>query len=288
MQRCSLVSSNPPSQTLSNTSKSISFLPTTYLPISRYPNIIPSFPISCLPSGGSGSTAFVKNKRNRYRKAYPGEVKGIVEEMRFVAMKLRNNGISGDNVSTDNNSGDGSNRKNGEWWPTVDGFMKYLVDSKLVFETLENIVDESTDVAYTYFRKSGLERSASISADLEWFQQEGIEIPEPSNPGITYATYLSELAERSAPSFLCHLYNIYFAHTSGGQAIGKQVSEKLFQGKELEFYKWEGDVPTLLSDVREKLNKLGEHWSRDVKNQCLREAAKAFRYSGQIVRLIIT
>ena len=75
----------------------------------------------------------------------------------------------------------------------------------------------------TYFRKTGLERSASISKDLEWFKQRGIDIPQPSSPGIIYATYLTELAEKSAPSFLCHLYNIYFAHISGGQAIGKQV-----------------------------------------------------------------
>lgn len=30
-----------------------------------------------------------------------------------------------------------------------------------------------------------------------------------------------------------------------------------------------------------------QHWSRDEKNRCLREAAKSFRMSGQIVRLII-
>ncbi|ONK75680.1 uncharacterized protein A4U43_C03F19420 [Asparagus officinalis] len=169
----------------------------------------------------------------------------------------------------------------------MEGFVKYLVDSKLVFETLEKIVDESTDVAYTYFRKTGLERSASISKDLEWFRQQGIDIPQPSSPGVTYATYLEELSEKSAPSFLCHLYNIYFAHISGGQAIGRQVCEKLLQGKELEFYKWKGNVMELLSDVREKLNSLGEHWSRDEKNRCLREATKAFRYSGQLIRLII-
>jgi len=30
------------------------------------------------------------------------------------------------------------------------------------------------------------------------------------------------------------------------------------EGKELEFYKWEGDVPELLKDVRDKLNQLSE------------------------------
>ncbi|KAF5181533.1 Heme oxygenase 1 protein, partial [Thalictrum thalictroides] len=65
------------------------------------------------------------------------------------------------------------------------------------------------------------------------------------------------------------------------------VSEKLLDGRELEFCRWEGDELELLKDVRDKLNQLGEHWSRDDKNKCLREAAKSFRYLGQIVRLII-
>jgi hypothetical protein len=30
-----------------------------------------------------------------------------------------------------------------------------------------------------YFRKGGLERSASIEKDLEWFREQGFEIPEP-------------------------------------------------------------------------------------------------------------
>ncbi|KAH0455731.1 hypothetical protein IEQ34_015763 [Dendrobium chrysotoxum] len=67
----------------------------------------------------------------------------------------------------------------------------------------------------------------------------------------------------------------------------KQVCEKLLLGRKLEFYKWEGDAQKLLKNVRENLNKLGEHWPRIEKNKCLKEAAKSFKLSGQIVRLII-
>lgn len=74
-----------------------------------------------------------------------------------------------------------------------------------------------------YFRKTGLERSEMLSKDLEWFRLQDLEIPEPSNPGVSYAQYLEALAEKSAPMFLCHFYNIYFGHISGGQAIIKQV-----------------------------------------------------------------
>lgn len=33
------------------------------------------------------------------------------------------------------------------WQPSMEGFLKYLVDSKLVFSTIERIVDESEDVS---------------------------------------------------------------------------------------------------------------------------------------------
>lgn len=77
--------------------------------------------------------------------------------------------------------------------------------------------------ADSYFRKTGLERSQGLSKDLEWFSQQNIVIPPPSTPGISYAEYLDKLANQCAPSFLSHFYNIYFAHVTGGQVIGKQV-----------------------------------------------------------------
>ncbi|XP_077213842.1 heme oxygenase 2 [Tasmannia lanceolata] len=226
------------------------------------------------------SNANVIKKRKRYRKQYPGENKGIVEEMRFVAMKLRTQDKE-DNPRPSDDADDDT------WEPTIEGFLKFLVDSKLVFETLDRIVDESDHVAYAYFRKTGLERSEGLSKDLDWFKQQEIPIPQPSPPGISYANYLVEVAEKNAPSFVCHFYNIYFAHITGGQVIAKQVSEKILDGRVLEFCKWEGDVLELLKDMRENLNKLGEYWSRDQKNRCLREATKSFRFSGEIVRLII-
>ncbi|XP_050126380.1 probable inactive heme oxygenase 2, chloroplastic isoform X2 [Malus sylvestris] len=274
-----------------------------------------------ISTANTGTAPPVVRRRMRYRKQYPGESKGITEEMRFVAMKLRNiNGkklnTNSNNSSSDDDDGDGENDDNapvednssesdadgdgGEtetWRPSLEGFIKYLVDSKLVFDTVERIVDESNDVAcefmadfissHAYFRKTGLERSESLSEDLEWFKQQGNVIPEPSNPGVSYAKYLERLAEESAPLFLCHFYNIYFSHIAGGQVIARQVSEKLLEGRELAFCAWEEDVQELLKGVREKLNKLGEHWTRDDKNKCLKETTKSFRYLGQIVRLII-
>ena len=37
-----------------------------------------------------------------------------------------------------------------------------------------------------------------------------------------------------------------------------QVAEQILNKKELEFYKWDGDLSQLLQNVREKLNKVAE------------------------------
>ena len=60
-----------------------------------------------------------------------------------------------------------------------------------------------------YFKKTGLEQSEALAKDLEWLGQQGFVIPEPSGPGNSYAKYLGELSEKSAPLFMSHFYNIY-------------------------------------------------------------------------------
>lgn len=125
-----------------------------------------SAPLPSTTATSTSSAPPVLKRRKRYRKEYPGESKGITEELRFVAMRLRNvNGkkLSGDAVDSfsedeveerdDGNLmlSDNGNDENGDgvesWQPSLDGFLKYLVDSKLVFSTVEQIVDESSDVA---------------------------------------------------------------------------------------------------------------------------------------------
>ncbi|KAK8643071.1 hypothetical protein V6N13_012387 [Hibiscus sabdariffa] len=285
-------------------------IPPQYLTLSKPPTILRCSNSSTNNSNNSNMPGLpVKKKRKRYRKQYPGESEGITEEMRFVAMRLRNikgkklspsSGSDtetdttlseeeegeegrGDDSKTEKNNENGGDGEAETWSPTMEGFLKYLVDSKLVFNTIERIVDESDDVAYAYFRKTGLERSACLSKDLEWFSQRDFVVPEPSNPGVLYVTYLEELAEKSAPLFLSHFYNIYFSHIAGGQVIARKVSEQLLEGRELEFYKWEGDVQESLKGVREKLNMLGEHWSRDDRNKSLKEAAKSFKQCIDLV-----
>ncbi|MBA0777406.1 hypothetical protein Gotri_005426 [Gossypium trilobum] len=258
------------------------------------------------------------------RKRYPGEAKGFVEEMRFVAMKLHTKEQAKEGEKEVKQP---EERPVQRWEPSVDGYLKFLVDSKLVYDTLEGIIDKAPfpscgvtvvllsakssfffrfpasvvrsneknkvislmwSASDAEFRDTGLERSEKLAKDLQWFKEQGYTIPEPSSPGVTYAEYLKELSEKDPQAFICHFYNIYFAHSAGGRMIGKKVAEKILDKKELEFYKWDGDLSQLLQNVRDKLNKVAESWTREEKNHCLEETEKSFKYSGDILRLILS
>lgn len=74
------------------------------------------------------------------KKRYPGEAKGFVEEMRFVAMKLHTKEQAKEGEKEVKEPQEGAVTK---WEPTIDGYLQFLVDSKLVYDTLETIVEEA-------------------------------------------------------------------------------------------------------------------------------------------------
>ncbi|CAI9293361.1 unnamed protein product [Lactuca saligna] len=227
----------------------------------------------------AGTTAAAEEKS---KKRYPGEGKGFVEEMRFVAMKLHTKDQSKEGEK------EAQEKPLPKWEPTIDGYLKFLVDSKLVYDTLEKIVDKADFPEYAEFRNTGLERAESLEKDLAWFKEQGHSIPEPSSPGLNYSAYVEELSKKDPQAFICHFYNTYFAHSAGGRMIGKKVAKEVLNGKELEFYKWDGDLSQLLQNVRDKLNVVAENWTREEKNHCLEETEKSFKFSGEILRLILS
>ncbi|XP_010541919.1 PREDICTED: heme oxygenase 1, chloroplastic-like [Tarenaya hassleriana] len=237
------------------------------------------------PATANSTVVMATTAAEKQKKRYPGEAKGFVEEMRFVAMKLHTKEQAKEGEKETKSPEEQSVKK---WEPTIEGYLRFLVDSKLVYDTLEGIIDNATFPSYAEFKNTGLERSEKLAKDLEWFKEQGYEIPEPSAPGKTYAEYLKELAEKDPQAFICHFYNTYFAHSAGGRMIGRKVAEKILDNKELEFYKWDGDLSELLQNVREKLNKVAEEWTREEKNHCLEETEKSFKHSGEILRLILS
>ncbi|KAL0013774.1 hypothetical protein SO802_000843 [Lithocarpus litseifolius] len=233
----------------------------------------------------AGAVSVSATTAEKPKKRYPGESKGFVEEMRFVAMKLHTKEQAKEG---EKEVKEPEERTVAKWDPTVDGYLRFLVDSKLVYDTLEGIVDKAAFPSYAEFRNTGLERSEKLAKDLEWFKEQGYAIPEPSSPGVTYSQYLKELSEKDPQAFICHFYNVYFAHSAGGRMIGRKVAEQILNNKELEFYKWDGDLSQLLQNVREKLNKVAEGWTREEKNHCLDETEKSFKHSGEILRQILS
>lgn len=69
-----------------------------------------------------------------------GESKGFVEEMRFVAMRLHTRDQAKEGEKEVKQPEEKAVTK---WDPTVEGYLKFLVDSKVVYDTLEDIVQEA-------------------------------------------------------------------------------------------------------------------------------------------------
>ncbi|OWM65913.1 hypothetical protein CDL15_Pgr015338 [Punica granatum] len=209
---------------------------------------------------------------------------GFADEMRSAAMKLHTR----EQARGGEKEAEGPEERSvAKWEPTIEGYLKFLVDSYMVFYTLEGIVHKAAHPCYAEFRNTGLERSDNLAKDLEWFKDQGQAIPEPSDPGVRYASFLEDLSEKDALAFICHFYNIYFGHSAGGQMIGKKIAEKILDKKQLEFYKWDGELPQLLQAAREKLNRVSEGWTMEEKNRCLEETGQSFKYSRNIFRLIL-
>lgn len=77
-----------------------------------------------------------------------------------------------------------------------------------------------------------------------------LHLPPQDGPGMTYARKVADLAVSDPPTFICHYYNFYFAHTAGGRMIGSKMSQMLLDSAQLNFYKYEGDMQEHLDNVR--------------------------------------
>ena len=125
-----------------------------------------------------------------------------------------------------------------QWKPTREGYLRFLAESRAVYAALESAV--AADPRYAAFRSTGLERVAALDADIAWFDQEYGLTPgpvAPDGPGGAYAALLTQLAKDDPPAFICHFYNVYFAHTAGGRMIGVKLADMLLDRRELAFYK---------------------------------------------------
>lgn len=201
----------------------------------------------------------------------------VQTEMRGAAMKLH----------TRDQSKEGEQKAQkpvNQWEPQKADYLQFLVDSRTVYSTFEGLV-AATDVLAP-FRATGLERTAALDADIAWFESEGLPTPAVGAAGLEYAATIRALADAKAwPRLVCHFYNFYFAHTAGGQMIGKMMGAKLLGGRTLEFYQWGGADPkeALLPGLRGKIDEMALTWSREEKDACLAETAASFRGGGSLM-----
>lgn len=202
---------------------------------------------------------------------------GFIEtELRGQAMKLHTR-------SQSPKEGQATEEKQAErYTPTYEDYLKFLADSQNIFQAFEDVVNELDELAV--FRDTGLERVVGLEKDIEFMVSEyNVERPAVGNPGLSYAEEIRAFGkEKKTPEFMCHFYNYYFAHTAGGRMIGKQMSALLLDKKTLEFYKWDGDLNAIKTKVKDDIEEMVSHWSREEKDSCVNETAGAFRGGGAV------
>lgn len=205
-----------------------------------------------------------------------------MDELRSYAMKLHTKEQAP-------REGKAESPKQQTWAPTKEGYLHFLVESRVVYGTFDEILESSPVSYYTEFWGTGLERTAALEKDIAYMEQHfklTAPVPTEDGPGHQYRELLKELAISNPPAFVCHFYNFYFAHTAGGRMIGQKVSQLALDGWMGDFYKWDSDVKALLSAVRERLNAVAETWSREEKDACLEETIRTFQCSGTLLGLI--
>jgi len=164
--------------------------------------------------------------------------------------------------------------------PTIYDYLAFLVDSQYAYATFEEIVNSNEELSI--FRKTGLERTASLETDITYLIEENDLIRPPVGPaGLKYAEELRQIKD-DIPQFVCHFYNYYFAHTAGGRMIGKKMSSLLLDNKKLEFYKWQGNLNEMKSTVKLNIENMVGQWTQEEKNECVDATADVFRGSGML------
>eukprot|EP00612_Vaucheria_litorea_P000965 CAMPEP_0171460894 /NCGR_PEP_ID=MMETSP0945-20130129/5579_1 /TAXON_ID=109269 /ORGANISM="Vaucheria litorea, Strain CCMP2940" /LENGTH=228 /DNA_ID=CAMNT_0011987171 /DNA_START=314 /DNA_END=1000 /DNA_ORIENTATION=- len=225
------------------------------------------------------SSSSVPTKRPKMPKPDPNSF--IQTEMRRIVMRLHTRSQSAEGKVED------KGKKFSEWKPTLTGYVQFLVDSRLIYSTLDEIVNSSDDLVK--FRKTGLERVSALDFDLIWLAEnyQNLSIPKPTSISVEYADYLREISQRSVPRFICHFYNHYFAHTAGGMRIGLKVSEACLDNHTLQFYKYgDENMKELLEVTRKNIDSMALSWDREAKDECLDEIPMTFKYGSAITSSI--
>jgi heme oxygenase len=207
----------------------------------------------------------------------------ILEDLKNAAMHLHTKDQAA-------NGGQEAKKERPEFVPTREGYLRYLMDSREIFSTLEEIVNANPKLSK--LKANGLERTGALDKDIAMLSGMGIQPfgyeEGETSPGTEYVKHLKEMSEKNLPGFMCHYYNTYFAHTAGGRMIGKAVADKILDGAKLDFYHDypEKNVKKLSAPVKDLIEDIALDWSQEERDQCTGQTPKAFQFAGQVMRQI--
>eukprot|EP00465_Bigelowiella_longifila_P010662 CAMPEP_0185274036 /NCGR_PEP_ID=MMETSP1359-20130426/50921_1 /TAXON_ID=552665 /ORGANISM="Bigelowiella longifila, Strain CCMP242" /LENGTH=269 /DNA_ID=CAMNT_0027866863 /DNA_START=1 /DNA_END=810 /DNA_ORIENTATION=- len=173
-----------------------------------------------------------------------------------------------------------------QWEMSMSSILRFLVDSKVIHDTLDDIAASYSELSTLNDVSTEIRRGRNIEKDITQILHENPELnrPEPGKDALGYAESLRSLAGESVPAFVCHFYNTHFAHAAGGRMIGKLIADKNFNGRTLEFYKYNGEPKELLEDVRKEIDVLATNWDEEGRENCLSETANAFKGAGTVLQ----
>ena len=153
---------------------------------------------------------------------------------------------------------------------------------QVVYEAFESKLAKAD---LSVLQNSGMERVEALKTDISFIKSTyGLSAPAPSSQATEYADYLQSL---DTNVFVVHFYNYYFAHTAGGRMIGQTVMDSVFGGHLFEFYKWERDVKEILTEVKAKIDKVADKWTREQKDASLAATGETFNKSGALLRVLV-
>ena len=161
----------------------------------------------------------------------------------------------------------------------------------VAIQPLRKLMPFSTQhrVAVKPFQHTGLERGQALAKDIDWLaSSKGIEplAFKENGPGNSYVKLLRSLAAEDVPAFVCHYYNVNFAHMAGGRMIGKSVSNAILDGAELQFYQYEGDSKEMGDKVKEDIEAAAQSWNEEDRKRSVEQTPQAFSYSGALLQCI--
>jgi len=196
---------------------SLTFTDSYLIPFKRIPGVAPYLGATATGEAVAGTLPDQKEKL-------------FLDELRAYAMKLH---------TKDQSPKEGQQKAStpvAKWDPKRSDYLKFLVDSKEVYQTMQDISNSKDSLSI--FRNTGLERVDALEEDIKWMCEYDptLIVPEVGIHVREYSKFLKDIADSSIPKYICHYYNHYFAHTAGGRMIGKKMSDLLLEGKVLKFY----------------------------------------------------